>query len=174
MDKYIFLDIDGVTNSQLWFEKLLKHKKTYNNRLDRFVKKYLDPDAIKLLNTLVENTNAKVVISSSHRVSYELKELQEAFKIVGFTGEIIGKTPKLYFVGENGYNYSVSRGEEIMAWLRINNAENSPYIIFDDDSDMLLKQRENYFRVDNYCGLTPNLIYRATIFLNKFSPTLKK
>ena len=39
------------------------------------------------------------------------------------------------------------------------------YIIFDDDSDMLLWQRENYFRVDPYCGLAENIIHIATIFL---------
>jgi|APSaa5957512622_1039677.scaffolds.fasta_scaffold236168_2 hypothetical protein len=32
---------------------------------------------------------------------------------------------------------------------------------------MMLWQQNNYFRVDRYCGLTPNLIHRCINYLNK-------
>ena len=37
----------------------------------------------------------------------------------------------------------------------------------DDDSDMLLWHRENYFQTDSYTGLTPNITYKAARFLNR-------
>ena len=71
------------------------------------------------------------------------------------------------------YRTSVPRGCEINAWLELNknlfddNMSEASHVIFDDDSDMLYRQRENYFRVDSHCGLTPNIVYRATLFLNR-------
>ena len=40
------------------------------------------------------------------------------------------------------------------------------YVILDDDSDMLYWQRNSYFQVDSYSGLTPNLCYRVVNYLN--------
>lgn len=39
--------------------------------------------------------------------------------------------------------------------------EFSDYVIFDDDSDMLLWQKDNFIKIDDYCGLTPSAIYKA-------------
>ena len=39
------------------------------------------------------------------------------------------------------------------------------YVILDDDSDMLYWQRNNYINVDQYVGLTPKQVYKATRFL---------
>jgi hypothetical protein len=38
------------------------------------------------------------------------------------------------------------------------------YAIIDDDSDMLLNQRFNFFQTDNYSGLTPNTCYKIKRF----------
>jgi len=170
--KLIFLDIDGVLNSQIWDEN-----RNYNHNLKgfkSFIDRYINPFSIELLNDLIKKTNAKIVISSSHRKKYSVEELKQIFNIAGLKGEIIGKTPVLSFTGIENYNYSVPRGCEIKAWLETNKnilnnkIEKVPYVIFDDDSDMLFWQRENYFRIDGFCGLTPNIIFRATKFLNRY------
>lgn len=171
--KIIFLDIDGVLNYELmWKEK---------RQADRY--KELPKDApdgahdicekkIDLLNSLVRETKAKVVISSTWRRSNTVDELRNLFYYKGFNGIIIDSTPSLYFANEN-YNYSVPRGCEIKAWLEMNKEilgdkmSKVRYVIFDDDSDMMYWQRANFFRVDPYCGLTPNIIHRAAMFLNK-------
>jgi hypothetical protein len=154
--RIIFLDIDGVLNYELF----------YRNRNISEARSYplseICPEAVKLLNDLCESTGAKVVISSTWRLGKKLGEMQAIFKEVGFTGEIIDFTPCLA-----RYPGSV-RGNEILAWIQANEEligwnyyDFKEYVIFDDDSDMLYWQRDNFMWVDRHCGLTPNLIYKA-------------
>ena len=166
--KIIFLDIDGVLNHQIWF------KEQKNKRVEtdlEYNRSMIDETRVDLLNDLIKETKAKVVISSSWRKNHTVKELQTILEDKGFKGEVIGFTPMLRFTGLKDYIYSVPRGNEIKAWLETNKGilnnkiSKVPYVIFDDDSDMLLWQRENFFWVDPYCGLTPNIIYKAKRFL---------
>ena len=168
--KIIFLDIDGVLNHQIWFKKLHESNKKPNTK-EQHIDNMIDPNSVSLLNKIIADTNAKIVISSSWRKYNTVEELQKILNSKGFKGKIIGLTPVLYFTGEKNYHYSVPRGNEIKAWLEMNKGilgdkmSKTKYVIFDDDSDMLLWQRENFFWVDPYCGLTPNIIYKATRFL---------
>ncbi len=76
MEKIIFLDFDGVLNSQLWYIR------TKGNReIDD-----LDTEAIGFLNTLIKNTGAKVVVSSTWRLNKTVDELQEILNRNGFKG----------------------------------------------------------------------------------------
>lgn len=171
--KIIFLDIDGVMNSELFYKDKHQHVR-YKERNDDAPKGSwdIDPRCIDLLNHIVDKTNAKVVISSSWRSSYSINELQELFKYCEFEGEIVGKTPHLVFRSNMEYTYSIPRGCEIKAWLELNKDKlgdkmsRIKYVILDDDSDMLYWQRHNYFKVDGYTGLTPNLSYVVINFLN--------
>jgi hypothetical protein len=174
--KIIFLDVDGVLNYQLmWAEK---------RQADRYKELPKDapkgthdicPDKIGLLNMMIADTGAKVVISSSWRMGRTVEDLRELFEWCGFEGEIIGKTPRLWFNHDQEEDYrstSVPRGCEIKSWLENNKGilgekmSKLKYVIFDDDSDMLWWQRNAFFWVDPYCGLTPNIIYKATRHLN--------
>lgn len=167
--KIIFLDIDGVLNHSLWYQAEEPLKKTASH--SEYELSMIDGSKVLLLNSLIEETGAKIVISSSWRKNHTKEELQSLLDCKGFKGEIIGLTPVLYFTGLENYNYSVPRGNEIKAWLETNKGilnnkmSKVPYAILDDDSDMLYWQRENYFRVDSYCGLTPNIVYRVKRFL---------
>ena len=162
--KIIFLDFDGVLNSQLYYKSGRHSARPIAFEND------IDPDSVALLNQLVKATEAKVVVSSSWRHGRTVEQLQAILDHNGFVGEVIGKTKDLR-CGEDGQY--VMRGNEIYAWMRENKAivgDSSPdahnYIILDDDSDMLYWQRNNLFLVDSFCGLTPNLVYKATRFLN--------
>lgn len=87
------------------------------------------------------------------RNSHTIEEIREIFKYCGSTFDIIDKTPY------TGYE----RGTEISKWLKDNTEkwfdvayyDFHRYCIIDDDSDMLLNQQYNFFKVDNYCGFTP-------------------
>ena len=155
--KIIFLDIDGVLNNQLMYE----NREDIIGGKGKISKKCLD-----LLNHIIEKTNAKIVLSSTWRSDEDKEEFLYG---IGLKGEIIGKTPHLSFKG-------ALRGNEILQWIKDNrellgcdyDLFNS-YIILDDDSDMLLWQANNYYRVDAYCGITPNLAYRVINFLNSFN-----
>lgn len=157
--KVIFLDIDGVLNYQYM------HTNTHDEIIGTFGGK-LSRKCITQLNELVDKTDAKIVISSTWRVDDGV----EGYLVdAGVKADIIGKTPVL------NDRFSL-RGNEIHAWIVENEALiGEPYhnyhsfVILDDDSDMLLWHRENYFQTDTYTGLTPNIVYRAERFLNRYS-----
>lgn len=155
--KIIFLDVDGVLNSQIMYE----NREDIISGKGKISKKCLD-----ILNHIIEKTNAKIVLSSTWRSDEDIKEY---FYSIGLKGEIIGKTPHMNFKG-------AVRGIEILEWLKDNREiikcnyhEFNSYVILDDDSDMLLWQANNFYRVDAYCGITPNLAYRVINFLNSFN-----
>lgn len=156
--KIIFLDFDGVM--------ALMHKDR-----DEFGSLF-HTEFINNLKKIVDNTGAKIVVSSTWRSS-GLSEMKKMWLSRKMPSEIIDITPRC-----DGYtSYSdrdfetkyltVCRGHEIQWWLsnvgkfqRINwskekqmeymqksNVEN--YVIMDDDSDMLYCQREHFVRCSN-------------------------
>jgi len=168
MDKIIFLDIDGVMNSE-------KAYKTDNEcKYKEFKEEGFKEEGFKIhhyqtfaswskeyLNELIQITNAKVVISSTWRHS-GINYMKEVWKLENMKGDIIGITPS--FRSEID-KYSIPRGCEIEAFLdntlnfsHINwskekqlesmiksNIDN--YIILDDDSDMLYNQRNHFVHI---------------------------
>jgi len=168
MKKYkyiVFLDIDGVLNHQQHYTKMSQ---------DERYKKFGLPDcnlskeSIDHLSDLTENPEVGVVISSTWRKGKSPKDMQEMLDRNGFRGKVISKTPNLWYDSRCEHsNGSVPRGCEIHQWIRNNYKwdEEPKYVIFDDDSDMLLWQKDNYFRIDGWCGITPNVVYRAKRFL---------
>lgn len=160
MTKLIFLDIDGVLNSQLWYVRT----KGSRERDD------LDREAIGFLNNLIKKTDAKVVVTSTWRLGRTVEELQEILTRNGFVGEVIDKTKDIRY-GEDGD--CVLRGNEILQWMKSHPEilgcyypDYKHYVIFDDDSDMLYWQRNNFIQTDPYVGLTPTNTYKAEKILN--------
>ena len=159
--KIIFLDIDGVLNCEY----------AYKQGECKYVE-WTDEDgntqhhqsfcswSKDWLNRLIENTDAKIVISSTWRRE-GLKWLHQVWKIEGMKGEIIGITPS--FRGDVE-GYTIPRGCEIEKWLKDNRFQHinwsheeqkkvmdesgiESYLIIDDDSDMLYGQRNNFLHV---------------------------
>lgn len=158
--KIVFLDIDGVLNSQLFYEK--QHQKKLNGEeLEPYPYNHIDPQAIEFLNGLADD--CKFVLSSTWRNSSA--DVFQILKDKGFRGEFIGKTG-------NGCRCCL-RGNEIRAWLEDNSfllggvyyGDFKDYVIIDDDSDMLYWQREHLFLTDFYCGITPKIVYKIRRFL---------
>lgn len=68
MNKFIFLDIDGVMNSNLFYSE-----RTQDKRYDEWIKEYpkhiawgacnIDPRAVERLNRITDATGAKIVVS---------------------------------------------------------------------------------------------------------------
>ena len=164
MNKYIFLDVDGVMNHETWY-KSVNYKEGVTT--EEYEKSQFCNWTVEILNNLTDKTGAKIVVSSSWRKGKSIDELKKLFESVGITGEVVGKTPVLYFTGLDNYNCSVPRGNEIKAWLETSKdlhgqkMSEIKYVIFDDDSDMLYWQRNNFIWVDPYAGLTKNLAYKA-------------
>ena len=157
--KVIFLDIDGVLNSQFMHQDI-------SDEIIKTPGGTLSKRCINLTNELIDKTDAKIVISSTWRMD---DDIENTLLDAGLKADIIGKTPVLRD------RFSL-RGNEIHAWIVENEKligkpyhDYHSFVILDDDSDMLLWHRENYFQTDPYTGLNPNIVYRAERFLNRFS-----
>ena len=175
--KIIFLDIDGVLNSENWFGyRLYCVKNNMVNILMNFVDTddrnikhkltMLDDRAIANLNRIIEETGCKVVLSSSWRSSIESENIftQNLLKLKGFKYEFYDVTPRLWFS-----DFSIRRGEEIKFWLdkESEKHEIESFVILDDDSDMLPEQMNNFIHVDGQVGLTDRDVLTAIEILNK-------
>lgn len=108
--RVIFLDIDGVLAPI--------------HRWDRYGD--LDPACIRVLNEIMAEGGADVVVSSTWRHGKTIAELQDMLHAEGFTGCVVDKTPTNI--------PGATRGDEIAAWL----AEHAVggYVIIDDHADM--------------------------------------
>lgn len=133
--KVIFLDIDGVLNV------IPKDFDKYGGIFhDHFV-----DNLRKIINT----TGAKIVISSTWRIS-GLEDMKNMWKDRSLPGEVIDITPNEVDVVKAGvcdYYDMVKRGDEIKLWLDNNKVDN--YVIIDDDNDMLVEQDNNFVKTSN-------------------------
>lgn len=169
----IFLDIDGVLNSEVFYQsqqakEAREEMKVNPDSESIHWKSQICRERVSWLNELCSNLYAEVVISSTWRGS-GLEYCKKALEEAGSTFDIIGLTPHLR-------HESCLRGNEIYDWLRNNITPAShgvfasdfhKYAIIDDDSDILLWQKDNFFQVDRYVGLTPNICYKIEKFLKK-------
>ena len=138
--KIIFLDIDGVMNSR---ESLLALRKGTN--LKEISDMNPHPHHVNILNHIIDQTGAKVVISSVWRHRNTPFMLWRLLAAYGFKGEVLDKTPR----------YSdLRRGDEIAIWLNLQQRLHKRYkgdnnlfyrnyqepiesfVILDDSSDM--------------------------------------
>jgi hypothetical protein len=149
----VFLDIDGVLNYELFFEK--GEYETFDD---------FCPDAVGNLNEIIKKTNSKIVIASAWRILHK-EELPEIFRKNKIKEKIFGFTPVLHFEQRV---LSVPRGCEIKEWLYQNkDLKITNYVIIDDSMDYLIDQQPHLFQCDPYCGLTPAISYKIINFLNK-------
>lgn len=163
--KIIFLDIDGVLNHEAFYKEryaLIQNKQWHVE----YPQSEFCPKTVSNLNTLIKDTGAKVVISSTWRMGRSKEQLQVLLEGVGFEGEVIGTTPII-----NTKNSL--RGNEILAWIRDNEEligsrdyNFTEYVILDDDSDMLYWQRNNFLLIDRFAGLTMGAVFQAKKILN--------
>lgn len=128
--KILFLDIDGVLNSQAYWRR---RPVIYRKRIHD-----LDREAMARLNTVLDRTGATVVVSSTWRIGHSRVELQQMLNAYGFTGTVFGKTG-------TGKDRKKLRGLEIQAWLDTHGSVGADkgfkhhiesFAIVDDDSDM--------------------------------------
>ena len=151
----IFLDIDGVLNCETGY-------KTGQCKYGDGHGCSFYPPSKDLLNKLIDETDSKIVISSTWRMS-GIDAMVNMWKARNMSGEIIGITPVFRHIEIP--DYTIPRGCEIDFYLEnilnfgecfwseekqleiMNNPGVSNYIIIDDDSDMLYNQRKHFVHV---------------------------
>jgi hypothetical protein len=123
--KIAFLDIDGVLN-------------VIPQGRDEFGAIF-HPHLVENLRHLIEETGAKIVISSTWRAS-GLTIMKEMWEKRNLPGEVIDITKRIYREGD--FYEVLERGHEIQEWMDRNEVDN--YVIIDDDNDMLPSHQENF------------------------------
>jgi hypothetical protein len=138
----LFLDFDGVMNSH-------QSSRDANNRY-AFAK-----SSVEALNTILQNSCALIVITSTWRELWSLAEVAQFLERDGvLRGRVVGKTPKL----------GLERGSEIDAWLKSAPFPVRSYAILDDRDDMMT-HRSRLVQVDPRFGLTTAHAQQALKFL---------
>lgn len=119
--KIIFLDIDGVLNSEMYEA----------SRDEECGDGYIDLSRVKLLADIINATDAKIVLISSLRLDWDKKPelcgkdgkyINQCFAKYGLS--IMDKTP--YF------NLFTERRKEIFNWLLNHHSEVAGFVIIDD------------------------------------------
>lgn len=142
--KILFLDFDGVIT-------------TYESRWK------IDESKVKLVNKIVLETDAKIVVTSSWKIGYRIVD--------EFKKEIINKYNNQEWIKpfvDNIYDLTDSKGEwrgdEIHRWLEDKEVES--YVIIDDDSDFREDQLFNFVQTDSYEGITEREVKLCINILN--------
>lgn len=164
--KYIFLDIDGVLNSKKYGDSDA-YKQATAGMSDAHVMLiahhlHIDPDAVKLVNDLVDRSGAKVILSSTWRGKYSCAEMTEMLKGRGATFEISDATPALF---GKVHSSRIPRGKEIGHFLRLLEEWPEAYVILDDHDDMLTHLPFTV-KTDGKFGLTQADVDKALKILN--------
>jgi hypothetical protein len=182
--KIIFLDIDGILNCEdayraghcqyvewIWEDG----RKDHYQRFCSWSK--------ELLNRLIRETGAKIVISSTWRLS-GIDFIKKVWELEEMEGEIIGITPSMrtkdiriprgmeidYFL-ENDLGFKHVNWDEKTQRKYMDKSGLENYIILDDDSDMLYKQRNHFVHVlsspRNTEGFNEHYYQKAKLTLDK-------
>jgi len=127
-------------------------------RFDSFNQK-----AVKVLNRILEKTDAEIVVTSDWRHHTTLEEMQELYKLYGVIKSPIGLTPFAKDL-ENGFEYAfmpdryrleIARCAEVNHWLSEN--PKSKWVAV-DDLDLSFDTWENWkFGLKNFVH-TPRLL----------------
>lgn len=145
INKFLFLDVDGVLNSDTWYHEEWD-KDHYYPQGD------FDPICVERVNKVVRETGCKVVVSSSWRTD---SNLQQVFTKAGLDFTIYDITP-----------FGDHRGKEIQDWL---DTQTEPYVyaIVDDDREMLKSQGRYVVRTNGVIGITDENVNQLINLLNR-------
>ena len=149
----ILLDIDGVlvpANSWKKPEFLADGFAMFNSR------------AVKALQRIILETNATVLLTTSHKTKYSLPEWRELFKLRGLNPEKIDclETDSL----------QISRKDEILQWHAQKHVPAEEFVIIDDDkmlNDLPEYLKSNLVLTSPSVGLTDDLADEAIAILQK-------
>lgn len=152
MKRYLFLDIDGVLNTDRHRQRLAVAGRPLRDQLGPC----FDPLAVANLQSIVAATDADIVITSSWRLQGE-DVMNRAWCQRRMPGILVGVTPVV------GTSYYCIRGMEILRWIAENTADGEQvrYVIIDDCNDFLPEQTPLLVRTNPFVGLTASDAQRA-------------
>ena len=142
----LYLDIDGVmVPANSWRRPVILE--------DGFPE--FSPMAVRSLDRIISNTSADIVLTTSHKHKYTLKEWKDIFKRRNINVNKITRLPK---------NISqLNRKEELIRWFNANHSKGRFIIIDDDKSLNALPQflKDKLIQTSGSVGLTDYLADEA-------------
>ena len=147
--KILFLDIDGVLNS----EEFYKNEFKTGDRHSRF-----DPSAISIIKKIIQEYSLEIVISSTWRygaIDLLMHELQRN-KLI----------EHLHFDWFTPVIHPAHRGTEIKYWLDLH-PDVTDYLIIDDDENILEEQKNNFVKTCINKGLRAEHYNRVRAIFSK-------
>ena len=165
--KIIFLDIDGVLSTQ-------------NTRFFFF-----ESSCVNRLNKILEQSKAKIVISSTWRKGRTIEQLKDLFLHQGHRHKeinnpiiidptlLIDKTPVLSDNQQEDFKLKkhlnpelFGRGLEISVWIDLTKDNIESYLVLDDDIADIAPHLHRHVKTDCYLGLQDNDIEPSLKILN--------
>lgn len=153
MNKILFLDFDGVLNTEHYQGLLQYQGKPWQDEYGAF----FDPKAVKQLKRIIDATDADIVVESSWKY-LGLDAMKELWEVRNLPGTIIDITPSL--LGKN-------KGIEIASWLSKYAKQDIRYVIIDDEYVILDSQLPHFILTNPYEGITEEQANRAISMLNE-------
>lgn len=163
MAKVIFLDVDGVLNSNFWNDN---HQREISDGT------LIDEEKIKLLACLVKKTNSKIILHSGWRTWFdsELEPLRiEAKKLIQLLEKeglrIDGLTPDLTTEEiRKTKKFSLVKADEILLWLKLHN-DVTNWVVLDDLDLHNIQVAQHQVKPDQTVGLTAQDVEKAVKIL---------
>lgn len=153
MNKILFLDFDGVLNTEHYQGLLQYQGKPWQDEYGAF----FDPKAVKQLKRIIDATDADIVVESSWKY-LGLDAMKELWEVRNLPGTIIDITPSL--LGKN-------KGVEIASWLSKYAKQDIRYVIIDDEYVILDSQLPHFILTNPYEGITEEQANRVISMLNE-------
>lgn len=169
MKKIIFLDFDGVLNTEHNQNMLLYKGKAWKDKHGAF----FDLKAVAELNRIVEETKDDIVIESSWKY-LGLEAMRQMWRDRNMPGNVIDVTPSSASnnwllnanLDEMDPAHTQWKGVEIASWIAENLHDEDRYVIIDDEYVILDSQLPHFILTNPYDGIIPELADRAIKLLN--------
>ena len=169
MDKYLFLDFDGVLNTEFYQDLLMSQGKPFRDKHGPF----FDPLAVEQLKRVIDSTHADIVIESSWKylgleaMQYMWTDRQLPGRVIDISPTIVSASWSSNFDLEDfGLDVRQSKGIEIDFWLFENTLADARYVIIDDEYVIQDSQLPHFILTNPFDGLTELLADRAIALLN--------
>ena len=170
MKKIIFLDFDGVLNTEHYQSLLQYQGKPWQDEYGAF----FDPNAVKQLKRIIDATGADIVVESSWKY-LGLDAMKELWKVRSLPGRVIDITPSSisdeYLSNVDLDNLDASmlhcKGLEIASWLSKYETQDIRYVIIDDEYVILDSQLSHFILTNPYEGITEEQANKIISILNE-------
>lgn len=167
MDKIVFLDFDGVLNTEHYQGMLQSQGKSWKDEHGPL----FDPSSVEQLKRIIEETGADIVVESFWKY-LGLDAMKKLWEDRALPGMIIDVTPlsvvddyvKEYLNDINGSKFHC-KGMEIASWLSEHGNSATRYVIIDDEYVVLDSQLSNFILTNPFEGITKEQADKAISIL---------